>query len=158
MDARQYALVIAVLLAVVVSLGIGLGLFTKPGVPSVEFLANEAKWRAAGISSYRITIQQFCECDVAPVRVAVRDGIVVSARSTDASQPPREIERKGRPLSIEQLFSRISAGYTSSYDHVAATYDPTMGYPIDVFLDQWEEAVDDEVHYVLSEFENQNGG
>ena len=33
-----------------------------------------------------------------------------------------------------------------------------MGYPIDVFLDQWEEAVDDEVHYVLSEFENQNGG
>lgn len=158
MDARQYALIVAVLVAVLTSLGVGLGLFRKAGVPAAEFVANEAKWRAAGIRSYSVTIQQLCECDVQPVRVTVRDGVVESARSIDASEPPREVERQGRPLSIDQVFARISEGYTSSYDHIAATYDTTIGYPIDVIRDPWKEAVDDEVHYVLSDFESQDGG
>ena len=158
MDARQYAVVVANLLAVLVALAVGLGIFAKPGVPTPEFVANEAKWRATGIAFYSITIQQFCECDTRPVRVTVRDNVVAGAYFTDALGPPTEVEREGRPLSIEQVFSRISDAYISRFDHVAASYDPIAGYPIEVVLDPWTDAVDDEVRYVLSEFEVINGG
>lgn len=87
-----------------------------------------ARWRAAGITSYRVHVERSCFClGREPVDVEVRSGAVTSVRITETgAEAPRE-QWELRP-SVDALFARMEAALRAGTE-VRAEYHPTLGYP-----------------------------
>lgn len=120
--------------------------------PQVELTEARARWSAADTTDYRFTLQRSCECLPewsAPTEVTVRDGLVVSATIEDGPAP------EGAALTIEELFNAIADALDEPVPS-AVTYDPELGYPIDVQLDLEAIAVDGGLSLTVSDLERLN--
>jgi Family of unknown function (DUF6174) len=107
------------------------------------------RWTAAAIRDYRFTIQRRCECPdewSAPTIVTVRDGVAVSA--TIEGNPAPE----GAALTIDDLFTAIGDALNQPVATLV-TYDPDLGFPLDVQLDLEAIAVDGGLSLTVSNFE-----
>lgn len=122
-----------------------------------EIEQNKEKWQDANISHYRYNLFVGCFCAFRgdmPLIIEVQDGKAVSmeyqsGNEIDASN--REIFKKYETLDL--IFAELEAGLNGAADEVTAKYDPTYGFPTDVFLDVIKEAVDDELSLTVSNFE-----
>ena len=63
----------------------------------------------------------------------------------------REVFKKYE--TIDLIFAEVEAGLNGAADEVIVKYDPTHGFPTEVFLDVVKEAVDDELSLTVSNFE-----
>jgi hypothetical protein len=86
------------------------------------------QWQATGIRSYGFNLERSCFCPVetiAPARVDVRDGEVVSVRSlTDGRQLPVQ-----SVPTVDSLF-RWAIREARQNGHVEVSYDPRLSYPV----------------------------
>ncbi len=51
---------------------------------------------------------------------------------------------------IEGVFSEIEDALNQEYDDLKVTYDDVGGFPTSFWYDYWDEVVDDEMMYVVS--------
>ncbi|HEX8393724.1 MAG TPA: DUF6174 domain-containing protein [Longimicrobium sp.] len=104
----------------------------EPGVTPAATQSSldqaRARWRAAGITSYRVHVERSCFCrGREPVDVEVRNGAVTSVRITETgAEAPRE-QWEWTP-SIDAMFTQMSEALRAGTE-VRAEYHPTLGYP-----------------------------
>ncbi len=135
-----------------VGLALLIGCASDPLEPEMDALsAARARWSTAGLRDYEFEFQRLCFCGpdfVRPLHLVVVDGSVSSATYLDTGEPAMG------PLdsfpTIEDLFDEIRAALDQGADSVVASYDRDSGYPTRVEIDFIEQAIDDEMTFVVS--------
>lgn len=125
-------------------------------VPASELDRNRNTWTGQKISHYQFTLQIGCFCafmDQMPLTVEVKDGQIISL--TDAQGVQVLDTDPSYPLfsqyaTIENLFEELESGLKGGADLVNVTYDEVLGYPVEIYFDYIEAAVDDELSVAVS--------
>lgn len=137
------------ILAATLSLGLlGCGDGTSPISQRLELDANRAKWQRAGLVSYTYTLQQLCFCAFTqPVRLYVVNDVVVRAlaSSGDSAVSPQFFP------TVDRLFAFIDDAIARRAAVLRVTYDPTLGYPVEIVYDGALNTADDEVTYHVTD-------
>jgi hypothetical protein len=110
---------------------------------------QRAKWEAAGIDTYEFTLSwRVFSLLSGDYRVTVVDGRPAGVLRMDPAEldPGWEAEVPG---SIDEVFDRLESAVGA--DSVKASYDPDMGYPVAVRVDQLINGVDDELEIRISD-------
>lgn len=108
-----------------------------------------ATWADAGIDTYTITIERMCFCpDVGPYEVSVVGGEAVSVSKDGEDVPLDDPSLATWPLTVEDLFAEVDEAERTA-DDVTVSYDATLGFPKKLFIDRIENAIDDEMSYVV---------
>ncbi len=106
-------------------------------------------WQDAGIDAYTITIERMCFCpDVGPYVVTVEGGEPVSVTRDGKAVPLDDEMLASWPLTVEDLFAEIDDAEATA-DEVVVEHDETLGYPTRIAIDRIEDAIDDEMTYVV---------
>lgn len=123
-----------------------------------EFSRSRAKWQQAGVRDYRFSLAIGCFCpfgDKMPLQIEVRSGEVTSMTYSDGTPVPESdpnYEFFARYATIDRLFAELESELNGGSDEVTVTYDPTHGFPAEVYLDVIKEAIDDELSLTVSGF------
>lgn len=124
-----------------------------------ELKQNEQIWQSAKITRYSFELNLSCFCafsDEMPLKIEVQNGEIVSMISASgaAVQPSDpSYETFFTYGTIERLFPRLEAGFNGQADEITVTYDPTYGYPTQIFFDFIQDAVDDELTVEVLNFQ-----
>jgi hypothetical protein len=120
------------------------------GEPSTSVAQGpRGTWAGAGIDDYTITIERMCFCpDVGPYEVAVEDGEAVSVSKDGEEVPLDDASLATWPLTVDDLFAEIDEAERTA-DEVTVVYDATLGYPTRISIDRIEDAIDDEMSFVV---------
>lgn len=124
-----------------------------------EFDKNLETWQSSNNISYRFSLHIGCFCvfrDQMPLTVEVQNGEVISMTKpdgtlVDATDPISETFTKYG--TIDRIFSELKAGQSGGAEEVTVTYDPTYGFPAEIYFDFIKQAVDDELSIQVSNFE-----
>ncbi len=84
------------------------------------------------------------------MQIEVLNGVINSATYTDTSEPVTDLDNA---TTIADLFDEIQAAIDSEAFVLDATYDTVNGYPTSVSIDFIENAVDDEMSFVVTAFQ-----
>lgn len=104
------------------------------------------RWTQAAITDYRYRIEPQCECLGVPLLVEVRDGAVVGVRP---SESPFADEVA---LAVPDLIGYVGSARRTDAS-VEVVYDAELGYPMRIVRDRVAGAIDDEVTFVVRDFE-----
>lgn len=118
-----------------------------------ELERARARWEARAPVLYEYQLRRTCFCPralVRPVRITVSDGDVVAAVDPGTNEP-LDPPPDGFPT-IDDLFDEIRDAIDGEADSIEATYDGALGYPVQVFIDWIEDAIDDEMSFQVSEY------
>jgi len=122
------------------------------GAERDELNANRELWRSQEIVSYRFEYRLNCFCGgpgSEPVAIEVSDDEVVRVTLQETGEDLPASEASDYPT-IEELFELID-NWLSLDPHEARTeYHDELGYPIDVWIDFIENAIDEELGFVTS--------
>ena len=120
-----------------------------------SLLWARARWESSGVDSYGLTVRPLCFCVfVEPVRVTVRDGVVVS-RIIQSSGDALPAQYASSYPDVPGLFAIIERAREKGADHIDADFNETYGFPTAVWIDWKESWADDEIGYRVDEFEVQ---
>jgi len=114
--------------------------------------ANRELWRSQDIVSYRYEYRLNCFCGgpgSEPVAIEVDDGEVVRVTLTLTSEEVPPSQLSDYPT-IEDLFETLDDWLSRDPHDVSADYHAELGYPVDVFIDFIENAIDEELGFVAS--------
>jgi hypothetical protein len=108
----------------------------------------EEIWHEKAPASY-VFVQAFsCFCqDTLPARIVVENGLVASATFPDGTAAPAR-----RALTIDGYFAVIKEWIARNPDEIEMTYDETLGFPREITVDFFKNAVDDENGFSISCF------
>jgi hypothetical protein len=106
--------------------------------PGQQLKTAQKQWTDAGISTYRYTFEDECgEClQQGPETVIVWDGFPSSHRA----------------MTVDQMLGAIDSAIERGTP-VEVAYDPTMGYPTEVWIDRQARAYDGGTHWLIHHFE-----
>ena len=128
------------------------------GTPS-ELDANRQTWQDSGITHYRFSLHIGCFCvfrDQMPITVEAQNGEIVSMTLPDGTlvaETDPSYETFSKHATIERLFAELEAGLAGDAEEVTVTYDPTHGFPSEIYFDYIKAAADDEISLSISNFE-----
>lgn len=106
--------------------------------PPTDLEGARASWTAADVGSYELHITTMCFCPNEEYRIVVdEDG-----------HPNRNAPTEYLPETVEDLHAILADAYDVDADEVDVTYDD-VGVPERIFIDRWENAVDDEMTYEI---------
>jgi hypothetical protein len=116
----------------------------------VELDERQRQWNEAQPASYRFTVAAQCFCLEAftrPRTITVRDNEVVAEEPSagDDADPDRI-------LTVDDLFDRARVAIDNA-DAVEIVYDDEFDFPSTIAIDDMLEAIDDEITYVVTDFE-----
>lgn len=120
-----------------------------------ELDAARARWRASGLTAYEYGYRKYCEChrDSPPETiVSVRDGDVFRVRhrpAGSATEVPAADKNFDYYWTIDGLF-RLLATARERGAQVRATYDATLGYPRELYIDYDSSYIGDELDIRLT--------
>ena len=134
--------------AVVLAAGAACGDATGP---RDELSDARARWRASRPDAYAFTLQVGCFCIAevtSPVIVEVHGTTVVSRRY-EATGESVDARWAAAFPSVDGLFEVIESAVAGGADRLHTEYDPTRGFPREIFVDYYENMADDEMAYVV---------
>lgn len=110
-------------------------------------------WSAQGIDDYEFVVRRNCYCAMGgvAVRVVVQNHVVV-AREIDLSGVAVPASMAYLYPSIDGLFGLLQGAIDDRADAVSARYDPSYGFPTDLWIDYDRRTADEEEGYVLLRF------
>lgn len=120
--------------------------------------ANRGVWQAAQLEHYVYAYLKFCDCnrETPPeTHVTVRGGKIVDVRHKPhgfdhyVQAEPRNFEWY---WTVEQLFGLIDSALERGAE-LRVEYDPTLGYPIRLFIDRNRDVIGDEIDLELTRLE-----
>jgi hypothetical protein len=110
--------------------------------------ANRQRWAAQKLSSYQFTFDKYCFCAVGgPVRVSVKDGVVVGVTRIATGEV---VDTRYIPT-VDSLFAFIEREIADHSDVLRVTYDPSRGFPTEIYSDGSYQIADDEVTYTTKD-------
>jgi hypothetical protein len=124
-----------------------------------ELDKNLQKWQDSSVTHYRFALNIGCFCpfrDQMPITVEVQHGEIISMNASDGTpivETDPNYENFSRYATIDRIFSTLEAGLAGDADEVTVTYDPTYGFPTEIYFDYIKAAADDELSLSVSEFE-----
>lgn len=102
-----------------------------------------AKWRKAGIRSYRMKVTRYCLCPPPnEIRVTVRRAGVVRA----------SVRRWSGPRSVPAMFREVHRAIKAGVPELKVEYHPRFAFVKSVWVDNIRMAMDDEIGYRISGF------
>jgi hypothetical protein len=116
-----------------------------------EMESARERWESVGPSAYRTTQTHVCFCGTevrGPVMVRVTAAGTTRTYVSDGRAVPAT-HTQFFPT-VEELFDEIESALDDGADQVRATYDPTTGAPLDVFIDYSERTADEEQGWTLT--------
>jgi hypothetical protein len=119
--------------------------------------ARAARWQSAGLKSYQMKLSIGCFCpffDRMPLMVEVRNGQVVSVVDTQgrpvAADDPIRSFRNEQLMTIDGVFAYAREAIPNA-DEVKIAYDPALGFPASLRIDQIKMAMDDELSVTIQD-------
>ncbi|MEO0557979.1 MAG: DUF6174 domain-containing protein [Bacteroidota bacterium] len=108
----------------------------------------------SGPSDYAFTLRIGCFCPyVGPLRISVKDSNVIDVHQlgpVDGGPTPQAwIDEQA--MTLDELADLVDRAHRDA-DDVDVTYDPTYGFPTDVYIDWIRDAVDDEIGYTVTNY------
>jgi hypothetical protein len=119
--------------------------------------SQAALWQAQNLTSYEMKLHIGCFCpffDRMPLTVQVRAGQVVSV--VDSQGQPVAVDDPIRSFGNEQLMTvdgvfAYARDVIRNADETRLTYDPALGYPTNLSIDQIKMAMDDELSVTITD-------
>jgi hypothetical protein len=103
------------------------------------------RWAGAAIDDYALTMERWCYCGLlGPVRVEVRDGLVVDREVLEPGAPAGALLDALYP-DVEGLFEVVEDAVRRHAHRLTVVYHPTLGYPSDIDIDYAENVQDEEL-------------
>lgn len=115
---------------------------------------NLALWNEQNIHTYQFNFRQSCFCGPDIIRektIFVVDDIITEAFYTDSSEY-LTVDELSRLLTIDERFDYIQNRIDEGVDELIVIYNATYGYPEEIHVDYWRNAIDDEVSFYISDF------
>ena len=106
--------------------------------PPTDLEGARAAWTAADVGSYELHVTTMCFCPNEEYRVVV----------DEEGNPNRNAPTEYLPETVEDLHAILADAYDVDADLVEVTYDD-VGVPERIYIDRWENAVDDEMTYEI---------
>ncbi|MBT8336484.1 MAG: hypothetical protein KJO11_07765 [Gemmatimonadetes bacterium] len=105
-----------------------------------------AAWERAAIDDYDLAMRRLCFCwTPIDVTVVVRGGERVAVLYvSDGTPAPVAAEIAQYYPTVDELFDRVDRALRESADEVRVTYHATLGYPVDLWIDQSRAIADEE--------------
>lgn len=125
----------------------------EASVSRQELDENRRRFEQSVGSTYAYDYQNVCFCGPDTrenVRITVRDGARVSVTSVDDGAPIPTARWPGF-LTVDEIFDDIARALDTGAAAVRVTFDPTLGYPRDVYIDVDERIADEERGYAVRE-------
>jgi hypothetical protein len=128
-----------------------------PGLASADASldAGRALWRKAALQAYEYGYYKFCECHPAKppeTVVSVREGAVVRVRHRPADstvEVPAEPKNLEFYWTVDGLFALLQSAFDRGVQ-VRATYDATLGFPREIYIDYDADFIGDELDVRLT--------
>lgn len=112
-------------------------------------------WSSTEHAHYRMTTQRSCEClpeYVQPIVVEVMDNAIVSA-VYESSGDPVSADVQATLHTVDGMFGVIQDAIDEDAYRLVVSYDPTRGFPVDIFIDYDERVADEEFSLSVRDFE-----
>lgn len=113
-----------------------------------------ARWAQAEISDYDYELAVSCFClGAGTYLVEVRNREVSNVTPITVEVPPStELAEK----TIEDLFTELAGAYAQNAAAIEVTYNSGLGYPTSIMIDYNHQTADDEINYIVDNFERAN--
>jgi hypothetical protein len=117
------------------------------GGPREALETNKKRWNELGYTDYEFDLTRHCFCGFFGThQVRVQADTIVSVFSEETGEN-LEASYFADLETIDALFRTIDQALTQEADKLSVTYHPTLGYPTEIDIDYFFNAVDDEVIY-----------
>ena len=117
------------------------------GSSDVTLRLARARWESSGADSYEMTVRRICFCVFTePVRITVRDGVIVS-RIIVLTEDPLPAQYAASYPDVPGLFAVIEHARANGADAVDTAFDESYGFPTEIWIDWKKGSADDEVAY-----------
>ena len=150
-----------ILIAVVVALAVIAAAYAVTAGSPAHYLQlreldqQNARWQSQGLTNYQMKLGIGCFCpffDRMPLTVEIRAGQVLSV--TDSQGQPVSADDPIRSSGNEQLLTidgvfAYARDAIQDADEVRIAYDPALGYPASMSIDQIKLAMDDELSVTI---------
>ncbi|MFT7473276.1 MAG: Ca2+-binding RTX toxin-like protein [Verrucomicrobiales bacterium] len=114
-----------------------------------DYEAAIQRWNDAGLSDYAFTVSTSCFCPfTVPIRVVVSNANDVSGEPLGEGAP----EWTGGVKTIEAHFSDLGAVLDGTAIEVLASFDPELGFPTSISVDESRLIADEERTVTISDF------
>lgn len=120
---------------------------------------SQAKWAATKVPTYSYEYRQACFCVFTAEVTVVVDGNSVIHVLDPETEEPITVEIDGETVNIldayPEMFYTIDALFdelkdtAKEADEMDMAFDADYGYPSEVFIDYYKNAIDDEISYRL---------
>lgn len=122
-----------------------------------ELVDSRAKWDAATSDGQSVsyTAQNSCFCPpdyTRPMNITEQNGKIVDATYADTGEAVPNYIRDGL-LTMNERFDQLQDAYLSGAERIDASYDPQLGYPSSVYIDQSFMIADEEISYTIKDLE-----
>ncbi len=113
-----------------------------------------AAWNASGIDDYAYTLDVICFCTISGrFQVTVNEGEVIEVTSAETGPVDLESPDNFMTYDVEGLFALIDDwGGGQAPDNMLASFDPDIGYPVEIRIDSLTNAIDDELAFFVTDF------
>lgn len=129
-----------------------------------DFKANRNLWQQQDIESYTFDFSKICFCGglFNPATIVVEADTVHAVLDPESGKPLRDPQTQELVLTkypesfltIDELFEVIENANEKA-DKLKVEYNRKSGYPVHIEIDYIKEAIDDEVTYMINEFETE---
>jgi len=139
--ARSLALAAGLALASVVP-----GCVTSPDEAG-DLAGQRRKWASHNIRDYTVQSKLGCFCipdATEPVTLTVRGGALTAVTRVSDGAPVDRSRWTGVYFTVDEMFALIADARSRGAFQVRVSYDPALGYPTQVYLDQAAGIADDE--------------
>lgn len=129
----------------------GCGILHPDGSGPGDLEHNRERWEATRPSAYTMVIERHCFCPEptrGPVRITVQATIPTSRVYTDSGEA---VLAELAPVfpTIDGLFDVLRDAYDRDAHEVRVSYDEDTGIPFDIWIDYHEDAVDEELGFIV---------
>ena len=111
---------------------------------AAELAAQRRTWDERGPASYEFAMTwHIFNNSYGDYRIGVDDGVAVSVVKDGTTRLDPRLLHDQLPLTVDELFDELARRVSA--DRFDATYDPALGFPVDVMVDEMLDSVDDEL-------------
>lgn len=114
----------------------------------MELAAARALWDAQGVDDYQMTVRLTGPWANGTAVIRVRDGVPVVVHKIGQYQGAALLSFSEHDT-VEELFAMLGR----DADRVVAEFHPSLGLPVEGFVDVHAEMVDDESGFIVESFE-----